>query len=155
MKKTCKLKSTDSLDRAGISYQRLELDQAPHTAQDVKDICRCELEEVLKTLLFIGESSAVIAVVDGTRRADTDKLCRATGQKSLRMANSDEVLRITSCKIGTVSPFGTARNAKKVMDLKITGLRRVIVGSGKATVLLELTTEALQSAWDGELAEIT
>lgn len=154
MAQSSKLKSTEYLDGKGIVYEKLELDQAPHTAQDVQDICHCQLEEVLKTLLFIGEKSPVIAIVGGSQRADTDKLCRATGQKSLRMAKPDEVLRITSCRVGTVSPFGITGNVRKVMDNNVAELPRVITGSGEGTVLLELSMEALKSAWDGEIAEI-
>lgn len=153
--KSNKLKSAAFLDQKGINYQKLELDQAPHTAQDVQDVCHCQLEEVLKTLLFIGEKSAVIAIVGGSQRANIEKLCRATGQKSLRMAKPDEVLRITSCKVGTVSPFGITGSVKKVMDTKVIELSRVITGSGEGTILFELTMDALKSAWDGEFAEIT
>ncbi|MHB8087775.1 MAG: aminoacyl-tRNA deacylase [Anaerolineaceae bacterium] len=155
MKRTLKLKSTEYLDKRGISYQKLELEQAPHTAEDVQNMCHCSLEEVLKTLLFIGERSAVVAVVGGSKRVNTDKLCCASGQKSLRMAKPDEVLRITSSKVGSVSPFAITGNTKKIMDNKVAELSRVIAGSGEGTILLELTKEALKSAWDGEYAEIT
>ena len=155
MAQSSELKSAEFLNRKGISYKKLELDQAPHTAQDVQDICNCQLEEVLKTLLFIGEKSAVVVIIDGSQRVDTEKLCRATGQKSLKMAKPDEVLRITSYKIGTVSPFGITENVKKVMDTKVAKLSRVITGSGESAVLFELTMVALKSAWDGEFAEIT
>ena len=149
------LKSAVFLDQKEISYQKLELNQAPHTAQDVQDACQCQLEEVLKTLLFIGEKSAVIAIVGGSQRVNIEKLCRATGQESLRMAKPDEVLSLTSYKVGTVSPFGITGKVKKVMDTKVTELSRVITGSGKGTILFEMTIDALKSAWDGEFAEIT
>lgn len=153
--KNSKSKSAEFLDLKGISYQRLELERAAHTVQDVLDLCSCQPEETLKTLLFIGGTSAVIAIIDGSQRADIEKLCRATGQRSLRMAKPEEVFQITSCKVGTVSPFGITGKIEKVMDIKITKLSRIITGSGEETVLFELNSDALKSAWDGRYADIT
>jgi len=149
------LKSIDYLDNANAVYNKIVLDKAPHTALDVQSACNCKLKEVLKTLVFIGDQSPIIAIVGGDDKVDIDKLCRVTKQSTLRMAKPTEVLEITFCKVGTVSPFGITDNAVKIMDQKIAGLDRVIAGSGEGSLLIELPKEQLLIAWDGKLGDIT
>jgi len=54
------------------------LDEVPKTVKDVERLYGCSLNQVLKSLVFIGETEAVIAVLPGDKRVDMNKLKKTT-----------------------------------------------------------------------------
>ena len=149
------LKSVSYLTNKCADFESMLLDQAPHTAQDVQTACHCSLSQVLKTLVFIGRGVPIITVVPGDKRISSSKLEHMTGDSGLRMAKPSEVLAITSCKVGEVSPFGIESDAIKILDEKSLTNEVVITGSGQGNLLIRLSSFALRDAWDGIIGDIT
>lgn len=148
------MRSTDYLKEKNIEFKIIHLSEVPKTAKDVERIYGCSLHQVLKTLVFIGESEPIIVVLPGDRRADINKLKEITKQKNLRMANPDEVEEITGYAIGGVCPFAIEKNIKKIIDESIFKIQTVNIGSGKAEIGIELSLQELKKAWDGIIAGI-
>jgi len=148
------MKSIEYLESKNIEFKIIHLNEVPKTAQDVERIYGCSLHQVLKTLIFIGETEPVIVVLPGDKRVDMNKLKKATKQTNLRMAKPDEIEEITGYKIGGVSPFGIEKNITKIIDESVFKTKTVNIGSGKAELGIELNSEELRKAWNGIVADV-
>jgi Cys-tRNA(Pro)/Cys-tRNA(Cys) deacylase len=148
------MKSLDYLKNKNIKFREIHFDEVPRTAQDVERIYGCSLHQVLKTLVFIGETEPVVVILPGDKRVDMDKLKEVAKQKNLRMAKQNEIEEITGYKIGAVSPFGIEEKTKRIIDGSIFKIETLSMGSGKAEIGIELTSEELKKAWNGIIADI-
>ena len=149
------MRSTDYLESKGIEFRLVHLEEVPKSTQDVERLFGCKLCQVLKTLVFVGNNEPVLAVVQGDKRVDIDKLAKAPGQETLSMANPSQVKEITGYMVGGVTPFGAKEGIKKVIDSKVFEEEKVNIGSGKAEIGIELRTNDLRKAWEGIIVEIT
>ena len=149
------MKSTDYLKSKRIQFKTIHLDETTRSAQDVERLYGCPLNQVLKTLVFVGETEAVLVVLPGDKRADIEKLKEITKQSNLRMAKPDEVEEITGYKIGGVCPFIIKRDIIKIIDERVFKRDIVNIGSGKAEIGIELNSRELRNVRNGIIAEIT
>jgi len=149
------MKSLEYLKSKNVKFKTLYYKEIPRTARDVERIYGCDLRYVLKSIVFVGETKNVIAVVPGDRRVSVEKLKRVIGQNTLRLAKSDEVLRITGYAIGGVSPFGVGKEVEKVIDKDVFNFDVINIGSGKAEVGIEIDTKDLKRVWEGIIADIS
>lgn len=148
------MKSTDYLKSKGIKFKVIYLEEVPKTAKDVERLYSCPLHQVLKTLVFMGETGPVLVVVQGDKRVDLNKLKQVTKQENLRMATPDEVKEVTGYPVGGVSPLGIEKGIKKIIDKKVFEVETVNIGAGKADVGIELSSEDLKKACDWIIADI-
>ena len=95
----------------------------------------------------------MLAVIPGDKKVDLDKLKKASEQMTLRIANPNEVEELTGYPVGGVTPFGV-ENMIKVIDESVFSVKTVNIGSGKAEIGIELTSEELKKAWNGIIADI-
>ncbi len=140
------MKSADYLESKNIKFRTIHLNEVPKTAQDVERIYDCSLRQVLKTLIFIGETEPVIVVLPGDKRVDMDKLKKVSKQNNLRMAKPDEVEEITGYTIGGISPFGIEKDIMKIIDESVFEIETVNIGGGKAEIGIELNSEELKKS---------
>ena len=145
------MKSVEYLKSKNVNFKILHLKGIPKTAKDVEQIYNCKLHQVLKTIIFIGDSEPVMAVLPGDKKVSTDKLKEITKQ-NLRMAKPEEVREITGYNIGGVSPFGVA--ITKIIDESSFNSSPLNTGSGTPEIGLEFSPEELKKAWDGIIADI-
>jgi prolyl-tRNA editing enzyme YbaK/EbsC (Cys-tRNA(Pro) deacylase) len=75
------------------------------TAQEAAETIGCELRQIVKSLVFVCDGSTVVVLVPGDRRADAEKIARAAGASSARVARADEVVAATGFPPGSVAPF--------------------------------------------------
>src|SRR6185503_5313188 len=94
--------------RAAGAESRLEEFSTPAaTAQGAADAIGCELDQIVKSLLFMCGEQPVLALVPGSRRADPAKVAQAAGAAGVaaRVAKPAEVVAATGFEPGGVSPF--------------------------------------------------
>ena len=97
-------------------------------------------EQVIRSILFrLSEDEYVMALVAGPAQISWKALRSYLGQSRLTMANEDEVLAVTGYPIGAVSPFGTIRKLRVLVDPGIFLEEDVSIGSGVrgTTVILK------------------
>jgi prolyl-tRNA editing enzyme YbaK/EbsC (Cys-tRNA(Pro) deacylase) len=75
------------------------------TADDAASAIGCELDQIVKSLLFLCDGEPVLAMVPGSRRADPAKVARAVGAESARIASPAVVRETTGFDVGGVAPF--------------------------------------------------
>ena len=71
------------------------------------------------------------------------------------MANKDEVLEVTGYPIGAVSPFGTARQLRVLVDPSIFVEEEISIGSGiRGTTVILNSTDLKRALGEVELVEL-
>src|SRR5512143_3939670 len=72
-------------------------------------------EQVVRSILFqIRPEEFLMVLVAGPDQVDWRKLRQLVKRSRIRLATEEEVLAVTGCRVGTVSPFGL-RNPVKVL----------------------------------------
>jgi len=117
--------------RAAGAESRLEEFPTPAaTAQAAADAIGCDLDQIVKSLLFMCEEKPVLALVPGSRRADPAKVADAAGASGARVAKPAEVVAATGFEPGGVSPFPPPSGAPVLVERTILSNAVVWVGAG-------------------------
>ncbi len=104
-------------------------------------------EQVIRSILFrTGQDEYLLALVAGAAQISWKALRAYLGQSRLTMAREDEVLQVTGCPVGAVSPFGTVRRLRVVADAGVFAEEEVSLGSGVRGVALILKREDFRRA---------
>ena len=143
------MKSIKFLESKNAKFKIIELEEIPKSAQDVERLYSCSLNQVLKTVVFVGEKEPVLVVLPGDKKVNIEKLKQITKQEKIRMAKPDEVKEITGYSIGGVSPFGIEKYILKILDKSIFKNEIINIGSGEAKIGIEMNSEELKKIWDG------
>ncbi|MCK4883796.1 MAG: YbaK/EbsC family protein [Candidatus Diapherotrites archaeon] len=146
--------SMDYLKTKEIDFKTIHLKEIPKTALDVERLYGCSLNQVLKTLVFIGKIKPIIVVLPGDKKVDTNKLKNITKQTEFRMAKPNEVEEITGYKIGGVCPFAIENNIRIIIDKTAFKHQKINIGSGKAEIGIELNSEDLQKIENCIIADV-
>jgi len=142
------------LEKSAIRHKLIVLPRPPRSAADIVELFGCELAQVIKTLLFIGDKQ-VLACVPGDKKVDLKKLCRAVGAARLAIASPTEVKRITGFNVGGVCPFLPLDGIEAVLDSGCLQRSTINIGAGTETTGIELLAEDLEKIWPGIIADIS
>lgn len=148
------LKSVSFLKNAGADFKLIHFPGMLRTAADVARVYGCDINNVLKSLVFAGKQNNVLVVLPGDRRVDLEKLHAVTGKDTYRSATPEEVLKISGYPVGGVSPFGTKEDLRKIIDKSVFDLDVVNMGSGDARTGIEMKSYELKRVWDGIVADV-
>ena len=106
--------------------------------------------QVVRSILFqIRPEEFVMVLVAGPTQMEWKKLRQLVGRSRIRMATEDEVLEITGYRVGTVSPFGMARQVKVLIDASVMKEQEVSIGSGVRNTAIILRSADLRRALGG------
>ncbi len=113
-------------------------------------------EQVVRSILFrIGEDEYLMALVAGPAQISWKKLRKHMRQSRLTMASEDEVFEVTGYQVGAVSPFGTSRPLRVLVDPGLLKEEVVSLGSGVRGVAILIKTADLMRGLNGaEIAEL-
>ena len=113
--------------------------------------------QVVKSLLVRGvDKKHALVLVRGDQRLSLKKLARVAGVKAFEMAPPADVPRITGYQIGAVAPLGLRRSDLPIyIDHHILEESWVSVSAGRHDAGLELATEDLIRAVEGQVADVT
>jgi prolyl-tRNA editing enzyme YbaK/EbsC (Cys-tRNA(Pro) deacylase) len=93
------------LREAGAEARIQEFPEGTPTAQAAADAAGCELEQIVKSLVFMCDERPVVVLVPGDRRCDATKVAAAVEADSARVAKPPEVAGATGFDPGGVAPF--------------------------------------------------
>ena len=105
------------------------------------------IEQIVRSILFrLGEDQYLMALVAGPAQISWKKLRKYLGQSRLTMATEEEVLAVTGYRIGAVSPFGTRRAVRILVEPGLIREEEVSLGSGVRGVAIVMKTQDLMRA---------
>ena len=112
--------------------------------------------QILKTLLFVGDSDDfVVAIANGTRRVDRDLLALAAKMRKPRPANPADVMAVTGYPAGGVAPLGLPAAIPVIVDAATAELGFGYGGGGQESLLLRIQISDVIRCNNALVADIT
>ena len=131
------------LRRAGAEARLEEFHEPTPTAEDAARVAGCRPQQIVKSLVFMCEGRAIVALVPGDRRADPAKVAEAVGASRARVAKPDEVEAATGFSPGAVAPFPLPHVERVLAERMLLRESRVWVGAGSPRHLAALAPHEL------------
>lgn len=143
------------LAEKGYDNQILELTESTRTALDAANAVRCDVGQIVKSLIFKTKQTArpVLVLVSGRNRADTKKLRALLGEK-LGKADADFVREHTGFVIGGVPPLGHQSEMETFVDEDLLQYEEIWAAAGTPYALFKLTPAELQTMTGGTVADV-
>ena len=116
------------------------------TAADAARAVGCDIGQIVKSLVFMADGRAVLALTSGANRVDTRKLAELAGAAEARRANADEVRAATGYAIGGTPPFGHPRPIPAFIDRDLLAYREIWAAAGTPDSVFLTTPEELRAA---------
>jgi Cys-tRNA(Pro)/Cys-tRNA(Cys) deacylase len=152
-----KTKITDILDAHKITYRVLPHSEPVFTVKTAARRRGVVREEIVKAILLRDKDGRyVMACVTGHARLDP-KAVRARlprEWKRLHFATAEEILAVTGCVQGAVTPLGLPDNVPVIFDEAIAQCEKVSISSGDPMAGLELAPKDLMRVAGAQLAPI-
>jgi len=126
------------LRAAGAEARLEQLDGGTSTAVEAANAAGCELAQIVKSVVVLCDGRAVVVLVPGDRRADLEKIRRAAGAATARVARREEVVEATGFAPGAVAPFPLTGIDRVLVERVLLTQPVVWAGGGSPTHLVRL-----------------
>ena len=145
------------LDLAKIEYNHYcYIDSGAISGTDVAKAMNQDPEKVFKTLVTVGKSKEhYVFVIPVEEELDLKKAASASGEKSIEMIKSKELLPLTGYIHGGCSPIGMKKPFKTFMDETAVLSENICVSAGKRGKQIKLNPESLLSYVGATYADLT
>ncbi|MDX6511365.1 MAG: hypothetical protein QOE36_869 [Gaiellaceae bacterium] len=124
------------------------------TARDAAEAVGSELDQIVKSLVFVCDGRFVLALVPGDRRGDEAKVAAAAGASQARIAEPAEVLAATGFEPGAVAPFPRPAGTRAFLDRLLLQHGKVWIGAGSSSHLAALAPSDLQRLAGAQTADL-
>lgn len=123
------------------------------TAADAARAIKCELGQIVKSLVFVAGSTPVMALVSGANRLDPAKLGALVGAPVAK-ADADLTRSETGFAIGGVPPFGHHRPMAVYMDRDLLEHETVWAAAGRPDSVFAISPPRLVELTGAILADL-
>ncbi len=148
---------TDILDAHQVAYRVLPHSKPVYTVETAAEQRGVVKEEMVKSILLRDKGGRyVMAGVTGDARVDP-KAVRAhlpAGWKRLSFATTEEILAVTGCVQGAVTPLGLPAQVPVILDEAIARCCQITISSGDPMAGLELDPQDLIRVSGAQVARI-
>jgi Cys-tRNA(Pro) deacylase len=135
------------LREAHIEARVEEFPTGTPTAADAARATGAQLQEIVKSLVFLCDGRSVLVMVPGDQRADSEKIAKAVGCERVKVAGAEEVARATGFSAGGVAPFPLAQIDLVLMERTLLTHEIVWIGAGTSRHMAALApTDLLRLA---------
>ena len=130
-------------------------DVSTKTAQAAAEAVGCELGQIAKSIVFVGDGTPVLAVVAGDRRGDATAIGAAIGAVKVRLADPETVLAATGYTVGSVSPFDLPAALTVLIDESLGRFTMVLPAAGTADSVVAVPFDRLVGLTGGRVESIS
>ena len=143
------------LHSLGYDYTVIEHADSTRTAEEATDRAGCELGQIVKSMIFMGQQTGkpILVLTSGANRVDEKRISVYAGE-SIGRAQADFVRSITGFAIGGVPPIGHIQKMETYIDEDFMPYETVWAAAGTPNAIFELQTEALQKMTGGKVARV-
>lgn len=125
------------------------------TGTEVAELIGQDPQQVFKTLVTVGNSGEhFVFVIPVNKELNLKKAAKATGQKSIEMVKSRDLLPLTGYIHGGCSPIGMKKFFKTTIDETAILFDTIIFSAGKIGFQVEISLDELKKAIDFSLADL-
>ena len=138
----------------GFSPKSRLYEEGTRTSRDAANQLGCEVSHIAKSIVFRGESGAVVVITSGSNRVDRKgKLKRILGYKP-GIASPEYVLSGTGYMIGGVPPFGHTEETEILMDEDLMQFGTVWGAGGTSQTVFPISPEDLMKISGARIADV-
>jgi prolyl-tRNA editing enzyme YbaK/EbsC (Cys-tRNA(Pro) deacylase) len=138
------------LAESGIGVAVKRFPEGTRTAVDAAKAVGCEVEQIVKSLVFVAGGRPVVALVSGGNRLDETRLAAVAGEP---VAKAD-AQTATGYAIGGVPPFGHATDVPVFMDRDLMEHGVVWAAAGRPDSVFEISPERLRELSEAVVADL-
>jgi Cys-tRNA(Pro) deacylase len=140
----------------GLDIEIKEFAATTRTAEDAANAIGCSVAQIVKSLLFVVDGQAVMALVSGPNRLDEQKLAalRGVGKKKVKRADADIVRAATGYAIGGVPPFGHRQPIPTYIDQDFWQFEVIWAAAGTPNAVFAITPAELVRVTEGVVADL-
>ena len=145
-----------AIEAAGLETEILEMTEGTRTAEDAARAARCEVDQIMKSIIFRGEESGhvVLFLTAGGNRVSAEKASAVAGQP-LGKADADLIRTETGFAIGGVAPLGHLTPIRSYYDPRLLDFDVVWAAAGTPRHVFAAAPAALLAATGAERADFT
>jgi prolyl-tRNA editing enzyme YbaK/EbsC (Cys-tRNA(Pro) deacylase) len=140
---------------AGLEVEPQRFPAGTRTALDAAAAVGCELDQIVKSLVFVADGRRVLALTSGGHRVDTDRLAATLGAEHVRKADADEVRSSTGYAIGGTPPMGHDTDLVTLIDPHLLDHDVVWAAAGSPMDVFPLAPERLLELTGGRVEDVT
>lgn len=146
----------NAADALGLPIEIVTFDQSTRTAEEAAAAIGCEVDQIVKSLVFAVNDQPVIALVSGGNQLDTAKLAGllGVGRKKVKRADADLVRESTGYAIGGVPPFGHSWPLPVYVDDHLLAFDTIWAAAGTPNTVFSIQPDELVRATNGGVANI-
>ena len=134
---------TEHLEAHGVPFEPIAHQQA-YTSIDEARALGIDASEVLKTVAMRVAGGYALMVVPATCRLDMHLVQAAVGDRHVRLATEQELLRdFPDCELGALPPLGSLLGAPLYVDQEVLRHETVVFAAGSQTESVQLKTADL------------
>ncbi|MCB1378938.1 MAG: YbaK/EbsC family protein [Alphaproteobacteria bacterium] len=145
-----------ALAAAGLAARIVQMPASTRTAEEAAAACRCDVAQIVKSLVFRGGASGepLLLLVSGRNRVDTAKVAATIGE-ALTRPDAQFVRDVTGFAIGGIPPLGHDRTLRTFVDPDLLAYPTVFAAAGTPNAIMELDPRALCTATGATIIPVT
>lgn len=139
--------------RRGVRIEPVRYPEGTRTASDAAAAVDADIAQIVKSLVFLVDGLATMALVSGVNQLDTARLAAAAGGGTVTRADADRVRSTTGFAIGGVAPFATTDSMAVYLDRTLLDHDVVYAAAGTPDVVFAISPADLMAVsgampWD-------
>lgn len=148
-------KVQEALQRQGFPAQVVELPDSTRTAKEAAQAIGCNVEQIVKSLIFQGKDSGkpILVVASGSNRVNEKRLSELAGEAIVK-ADANFVRQHTGFAVGGVPPLAHNEPLETFIDEDLLRYKEIWAAAGTPFAVFRLTPEALLAMTGGKTTSI-
>lgn len=144
-----------ALRQLGFKAQVIELPQSTRSAAEAAQAIGCQVEQIVKTLVFRATTSdrAIVVAASGANRVDEKRISAWLGETIIK-ADADFVRQRTGYVIGGVPPVGYDHPLVTIIDQDLLQHEELWAAAGTPHAVFKLSPRDLVSLTGGTVLRI-
>lgn len=124
---------------AGLTPEVRRFPEGTRTAADAARAIGCDVAQIVKSLVFVADGRALLALTSGANRVDTAALAGVVGVGQVRRATPEEARAATGFAVGGTPPFGHPSRLQTFLDVDLLVHEEVWAAAGTPDAVFPLT----------------
>ncbi|MBN2256800.1 MAG: YbaK/EbsC family protein [Anaerolineaceae bacterium] len=133
-----------------------DLPNSTQTAPEAAQAVGCQLNQIVKSLLFITNNTRrpILVLASGANRVNPVRLAEVIGEK-IHLADAQTVLQLTGYPVGSVPPAGYTPQPSTLIDSDLAGFDILWVSAGSDHIIASLSFQDLCQLSGGRVTTIS
>ncbi len=143
------------LQDLGFDMHVIEFQESTRTSAEAAERVGCQLGQIVKSLIFRGQSSGkpVLVLTSGANRVDVTLIGGYAGE-TIGRADAEFVRTVTGYAIGGVPPVGYPQPIETYFDEDLLHYEKIWAAAGNPNAVFELTPAALEKMTGGRVVKL-